>query len=202
MEALKKERLSAEERLFELREMEQEARQLTFSPADMAEAKYQTWMKAEFLLKNLINDMEYKRAESWKVLTEDGYTYPEPYTAVFVEDEMGAQYVASCDTEFKWYVSLGEQTHYIPSYVEIVRWRSLDSTDKPDLSWPVDLAETLAEELEYVIDRCNDAGSADFTAEELAEKITDNVRLVKNQLWELSKLLKESSKAKSTEGGV
>jgi len=134
--------------------------------------------------------------KKWKILTEDGDSYPKPYTAVFAEDEEGAQYVASCDTEFKWYVSLGEETHYIPDYIEIVRWRPVESTEKPDLAWPIDLAETLAVELEPVIDRLEDAGNYDITAKDLAEKVIDDIKLVHNQLWELHATLKKIAEEK------
>jgi len=194
LEAFKKERLFAEEKYHVLLEMEQESRQVSFSPADMAKSIYQAWKKAENLLKNTFPDMENESEDVWTVLTEDGDSYPKPYTAVYAEDETGAQYVASCDTEFKWYVSLGEETHYIPDYIEIVRWRPVASTEKPDLSWPIDLTETLAVELEHVIDTLNDAGSCDITAEELAEKVVDDIKLVHNQLWELRKTLKSSFK--------
>lgn len=193
LNAFKREVDSAKDKYHLLLEMEQEGRQVSFSPADMAKTAYQTWKKAEIMFKNLINEMENEQADDWKELTEDGDSYPEPYTAVFAEDEEGAQYVASCDTEFKWYVSLGEETHYIPDYIEIVRWRPVESTEKPDLAWPIDLAETLAEELEKVVDTLDDASSTDDSAEELAEKITDTVRMVSKQLWELQKSLKTVS---------
>ena len=188
----KKERM-AEGTMNMIREEEQEEHpEARYTQADIENAKYQTWMEAELTLMDFIDNRENELRKNWTVLTEDSDSYPDSCVYVYAEDECGETYVAACDPDLKWYVTIGEQTHYIPDYVEIVRWCPLDSIKPRDLSWPMELAETLAVEVELVLDTL-DCADASENADVLAEKVTDTLHMVRNSLYEIRTLLMDEN---------
>lgn len=187
----KKER-SAEGKMNVLREGEKEKRpDVSFTPADIAEAKYQTWLEAIALVMSFINDRENEIKDIWTTVTEDSDSYPDSYVPVFAEGKYGEHYGASCDVDFNWSVTDGDKSYPIADELPIVRWCPLDSIKPRDLSWPMELAETLAAEVDAVIDIL-DCADASEDAEVLAGKVTDTLRMVSTNLYEIKNLIKET----------
>lgn len=67
---------------------------------------------------------EYLPENKWKILTDDECSYPECFEFVFVQDEHGNRYVASCDSNYEWMITNGEDS--LPLLSNIIKWRKLE----------------------------------------------------------------------------